>query len=466
MPQMQLDSYICMSARYELIHWKKSNDDIFLISCPAERNEQEITVNHCAFDVLKLLDGTHKLQEIERLLQKQYPEDIQELKGKVRAFLQDLAAKGVVESLDMPEKRKKEPIVIKSDYWLKKLQIELTSKCNLRCKHCYFYEDKKSKDTYELPFSKIKDIVDEVKRMGAEVISLTGGEPFMRNDIYDVLTYIESKNMAIVILTNGTLIDQKVAQKISTFKNLYVTISLDGPQSAHERLRGVKGCFDKTLDAIRHLLSVGLTPQINLTLNRETLGGSSELVTILKRLGLQKPPRIGIALNLGRASENNESITIGEFAKEFETYWKAVISVFGFEKYPVRTQKTRNCGVGDESLVITSEGNIVPCPPLNREPFILGNVYHKRISDVWINSKMLQKIREIDTHKNRKCSSCKHWEYCGGGCRVSAMISSGGVTDRFFDAPNPFACARWSVVAESIKILDENSDDIALSQLI
>lgn len=465
MTVIPLKSYLSIQPTCELIQWKKIGEDIFLISHPTEMKGEDIQVNHSAFDILKLMDGEKRLLEIIKLLQEKYSGETREFTRKVKAFVQDMASRGVVEYFPVPQERKKEIIVVNSDYWLKKLQIEITSRCNLRCKHCYVYE-KDGQKMLELPVEKIKDIIAKAKRAGAEVISLTGGEPFLREDIFDILTYINNKNMAAIILSNGTLINQAIAKKLSTLRNIYMAISLDGPKEAHENLRGVEGCFNKTLRGIKNLLSHGIPVRINFTVNRYSLGKSKELIGTLKKLGYDKPPRLGVILSLGRAQSNNVGVTVAEFSGEFADYWEAVKELLGMGKYPVKALEGNDCGVGGDSLAVTSEGNIIPCPPLNRKPFILGNVYDDKLSDVWNHSKRLKKIRGIDTRRNKKCMSCKFWEYCKGGCRISAMISSGGHTDGFFNSPNPFACARWRVVKEDIEIVKEGSEAFLMSQLI
>jgi radical SAM protein with 4Fe4S-binding SPASM domain len=465
MPKISYRFYSSIRPVYELIQWKKAGKNIFLISCPTELKGEDIQVNRSAFDILKLMDGEKRLFEIVKQLQGKYPGEARELSGKVKAFVQNMVSMGVVENLQAPEKRKKEIILINSDYWLKKLQIEITPKCNLRCKHCYVYSEENQKEM-EIPTDKMKDVIVQAKKVGTEVVSLTGGEPFLREDIFDILTYINSKNMATIILSNGTLIDQEIAEKLSTLRNIYMAISLDGPKEAHESLRDVKGCFSKTLRGIKNLMSYGVPLRINFMVNRYVLGKSKELIRTLKELGYDKPPRLGIILNLGRAQSNNVCVTVAEFAEEYRKYWEAIKEFLGLKKYPVKALEGNNCGVGEDSLAITSEGNIIPCPPLNREPFILGNIYCDKLSDVWNDSEKLEKIRDINTRRNKGCMSCKFWEYCKGGCRISAMISSGGHADGFFNSPNPFACARWRVVKDDIEIVKECSEAFLMSQLI
>jgi len=458
-------TYLSVKSEYELIQWKKNNEDIFLISCPTRPRSKDLKVNRSAFDILKLMDGKSDVPTIAKALQKKYSEKSQVLTSKISAFAKKMVSLGVVESSNAPKNKKKKIIKIKSNYWLRKLQIEICSRCNLRCKHCYVYEDENKNEIAELPTQKIKDIIDQGKKMGVEVISLTGGEPFLREDIFDILTYIENKNMATIILSNGTLIDPETAKKLSNFRSIFFAISLDGPKDAHEGLRGVNGCFERTLNGIKNLLSVGLPVRINLMLSRYALNKSHELITILKELGYDKPPRVGIIMDLGRAQRNDVRITVKEFYEEYRRYWNAVKEHLGLKRYPVAALKGNNCGIGEDSLTITSEGNIIPCPPLNREPFILGNIFHDKLQNIWSNSKMLKQIRNIDMSKNKKCRTCKHWEYCKGGCRISAMLSVGALT-AFFDSPNPFACARWKAVEDDITIVKEPSDAFLMSQLI
>jgi radical SAM protein with 4Fe4S-binding SPASM domain len=464
--EFSLKSYFNLTSKYELIKWKKSSGDVLLISCPTKHREKNIEINRSAFDMLKMMDGEKSLAEIGKLLAKEYSEQASELPKTVKAFAQKMVSMGVVEVYETPGMRKRETVVVESDHWLKKLQIEITPKCNLKCKHCYFYENESKNKMSEMPIGKIEEIIDEAKRLGVEAIFLTGGEAFLRKDIFDIVAYIAGRNFTTMIISNGTLINPETAARLSAFKNIHVTISLDGAKEAHENLRGVSGCFEEALDGIRNLTAVGLRPVINFTISRCNLSRSQEILPVLKELGYKKPPLLGFAVNMGRAAKSNVSVTVKEFEEEFTRYWEAMKELFKLEKYPVENICGNNCGVGENSLVITAEGNIIPCPLLNREPFILGNVCCGNLSSIWYNSRRLHRIRSIDMKRNRKCGSCKRWEYCKGGCREFAMTSTATSKNGFFNSPDPFACARLKALENCLEIVEEDSDEFFMSHLV
>lgn len=134
----------------------------------------------------------------------------------------------------------------------KVVDIELTFRCNLKCKICpqELYKSKQDgtplpQKSEEITLAELKATIDDLARMGVKVITLTGGEPFLRNDIIEIVSYIKTKGVGCNILTNGMLINSQIAALLVKAKVDTITFSLDGPREIHDQVRGVKGSFDK-----------------------------------------------------------------------------------------------------------------------------------------------------------------------------------------------------------------------------
>ena len=143
------------------------------------------------------------------------------------------------------------------------IQWHLTEKCNLRCRHCY----QEGRNLEELPLAAIYRVIDEISDMLAAwqtdydlefspSFNVTGGEPFLRPDCFDILEKMTQTGFEIYILSNGTCISLDIAEGIADLGIQGVQVSLDGPKEIHERLRG-RGSFDAALQGVRRLIEAG-----------------------------------------------------------------------------------------------------------------------------------------------------------------------------------------------------------------
>lgn len=132
------------------------------------------------------------------------------------------------------------------------LQISLTSRCNLRCRMCSVWENANNSD--ELTFDEAKSVIDQCKNWGVGEINLCGGEPLLKDSCIKIIEYAKQNNFRVILTTNGTLIDNNMAQQLANSKLDIVTISLDGATAGtHDKIRGLPGSFDKIIKGIKHL---------------------------------------------------------------------------------------------------------------------------------------------------------------------------------------------------------------------
>lgn len=154
---------------------------------------------------------------------------------------------------------------------LSSLYFYLTRGCNLRCRHCWIISEdtQKSKDSSFLPVKLFKDIIEQAIPLGCRLVKLTGGEPLMHPQIDELLSIIKDKQLSLVVETNGVLCNENIVSLIVSCKNPFVSVSLDSAESSvHEWLRQVSGSFVKALEGIKQLVSVGLRPQIIMSIFR------------------------------------------------------------------------------------------------------------------------------------------------------------------------------------------------------
>lgn len=166
---------------------------------------------------------------------------------------------------------------------------KITSRCNLRCKHCYYIEDDYLAE--EINTSRAKEIVDELAELGVVEINVTGGELFVREDIFEILAYIKQKQFALKIATNATLIDENIVQKLKEIVNPKIDafqISLDGAVApTHDKIRG-EGSFEKTISGIKKLLTINNNLFLNYTVNKINMYELPDFYELAKNLGVPK----------------------------------------------------------------------------------------------------------------------------------------------------------------------------------
>ena len=169
----------------------------------------------------------------------------------------------------------------KASFPLRMIAWELTRNCNLNCVHCRARASAGPHDD-ELASVECRRIIDDIAAFSTPTIILTGGEPLLRQDIYELIDYGSSKGLRLVIAVNGTLVDREKAQKLKKGGIIRVSMSLDGKdRSVHDAFRGVSGSFDAVMGAARMFFDAGLPFQINTTvtrLNVAELGAIYDLV--------------------------------------------------------------------------------------------------------------------------------------------------------------------------------------------
>jgi len=173
---------------------------------------------------------------------------------------------------------------------LRLIAWEVTRSCNLACKHC---RAEAHPEPYEgeLSTEEAKALIDTFPATGSPIIIFTGGEPFMRHDIFELIPYAKAKGLRCVMAPNGTLLTAENAKRIKDCGIERCSISIDAPDAAgHDEFRGVKGAFAASMQGIEHLKSVGLEFQINTTVTKDNLHQFKEIFHLAENLG-----RFGLA---------------------------------------------------------------------------------------------------------------------------------------------------------------------------
>ena len=313
-------------------------------------------------------------------------------------------------------------------------QWHITDSCNLRCKHCY--HESYSHNGLELDqLVKIgAHLCDAIKKWGKiGSFSITGGEPFLRQDaVFRLLDFIENRKEVghVDILTNGTLIDEKAISQLSKYKKLRrIQLSLEGLEDTNDKIRGA-GSYDIITSKICELNRSGLTTCVMMTLGRHN---KEEVIPLAKKMGA-----IGVdAFVLDRFIPEGQSGQLTDWvltSSEIRDVYGKCYEFFQKNQSPkmllyrtlfclLNPQDEHigaMCSVGNNALTIMPNAEVFPC---RRLPISLGNLLETTIYDIWYTHPLLWEFRNPDNLKG-KCKDCEYIPVCRG-CRAFAFAMTG-----------------------------------------
>lgn len=284
------------------------------------------------------------------------------------------------------------------------VQIELTRKCNIKCKFCY--------NPNEAVFIKsdfVKSFLIEAAELGSFYLALTGGEPLLHPDFFNISKFAKDLGFLIIIQTNGVLINEKIIKKISNLNPAYIDISLHGANAeTHDSITQVKGSFDKTLSAIKLLKEAGCLIRIKTPItkiNQEEIEKMQNIADTIEA-PIVFDPFISPTIN-------GDSFPL-ELKPKFEKLSKYYeYTIFENESDIINSDGKKLeepiCAMGRSLISINAYGDILPCI---RVPIPVANIYKDKFKEVWLYNEKLKELRNITRALGKKCKNCKLIDYC------------------------------------------------------
>ena len=309
-------------------------------------------------------------------------------------------------------------------------QWDVNNECNLNCKHCRVSE---KNDNEKLSLNEAKSLLAECWYNGITMLNLSGGEPFLRRDIFEILDYAK-KFEDIVITTNGTLLNEEKCRKLSTYKNIKLSISLDGLEETHDKFRRKKGAFKKVIDTLPILNKYNIKYAIKYTLSKETAEDAIELLNLVAKIGAKEfnVRRVIVAGNANKemvlSNEEYKNIireliqSCRKLNVKFRTGDPLLIPIFsevwGIDiKNDDLSKIYAGCQAGDEIIYIDYKGNVGACSYI---PKFADNIKDKSLDEILKTNKLFIDLREYKNKLEGKCNKCTYKMICGG-CRASAL---------------------------------------------
>jgi len=297
-------------------------------------------------------------------------------------------------------------------------QIELTSRCNERCVHCYIPHENKNTDIApELYYS----VLEQLKSMGTLSLTLSGGEPMLHPDFINFLKAAKQKDFYVVVLSNLTLLNDEIvaAMKEGSVSSVQVSLYSMIPEH-HDAITTIPGSFEKTKASILKLIENDIPVQISCPSMK---GNINDFVDVLRWANAHKiraftDPSI-MAMYDHETSNLANRLTPEECRKVFSDilnydvdYQKQVFSDGFTDKVKNRRFKPEDqfCGVGVSTCCMVANGSVYPCA--GWQECVCGNLYEQSLDDIWRTSEKLNWLRSLRKKDMPKCLDCENQAFC------------------------------------------------------
>jgi len=325
----------------------------------------------------------------------------------------------------------------------------ITAKCNLNCKHCYAQATEEALPD-ELSTEEAERLIDDLAEWGVRFLVLDGGEPLCRPDFLEIASYASGKGIITGVGSNGTLVDQDIAEKMKRAGIQVIAISIDSVRGeVHDNFRGKKGAFYQAITGAAACKGVGLPFQFGMVIRKETLCEIPDMLKLAVDSGANAAEFFDL-VEVGRAKTECRGASLDPEERKQAMEWLAqaqvdcpiVIRVPACPMYTLILQEKkiepkhfsqqtlaripyygRGCAAGMPQgyIRIAPNGEVNPCMLLQIN---LGNVREKSIRQIWNESPILQQLRSRELKGT--CGCCIYKDICAG-CRGRAYEESGDI---------------------------------------
>jgi len=334
------------------------------------------------------------------------------------------------------------------DFEAKWIAWEITRRCNLKCVHCRSSSELEVDDHPDFSFDEAKRVLDDINSYASPVVVLSGGEPLLRGDVFDIASYGTDLGLRMYLATNGTLVNEETCRNIKEAGIKMVSLSLDGASAEiHDDFRNQKGAFDGTMNAIKLFNEHGIKFLINSSFTKRNKEEAPKIYKLVKGLDATAW-YLFMIVPTGRGEEimeelipesEYEDILNWHYDMEKEEhdmlvrptcapqYYRIVLQRSKEEgkKFKRRTLQfstggSKGCLAGQLICLIDVDGNVLPCSYF---PKAAGNIREQSFKDIWENSKLFLELRDFKGYKDN-CGRCEYVNVCGG-CRARAYAMTG-----------------------------------------
>ncbi|MBU1863230.1 MAG: radical SAM protein [Candidatus Omnitrophica bacterium] len=298
------------------------------------------------------------------------------------------------------------PDIMEEKIFTKKIpieaQFELTWRCNQRCIHCYQFPP----GDYELTTHQVKDILSQLADAGTLYLSFTGGEPLLREDFWHIARFAFKKHFAILLQTNGLLIDQPTAQRIADLNFFAVHISILGATAeTHDAITQTPGSFTQVLRVVGLLRTRGIKVILNLTLMKDNFKEYFQIKALKDSLGADIDIRISPYIFL----KNDGGCFPAALRLDDEQLKRFFFDVKKETAGGLLHNKALLCNFGFCVCTINARGEVYPCVAV---PVVVGDLKREKFRTVWAEGSILKRIRNTSIADLHECQNCHLADFC------------------------------------------------------
>lgn len=305
---------------------------------------------------------------------------------------------------------------------------EITYQCNLHCVHCL--SDAGAASPQELSTVESKNLILQLADMKVFQVNIGGGEPFIRPDFMELLAFLQEKEIVACASTNGLLMDDDLAKRLTAFKHLYLQVSLDGvTEEVNDRIRG-RGTYRKILSAMDCLSRHNFPYSVNMVLTRLNYSQLDSFRQLAAEYGAGL--RVSRFRPSGRGKETKAFLgptpdqleAFADWLTEFDQV-RTGDSFFCLTSESRRRKGLDMCGAGKMTVCVSPAGDVYPCAFLQEKAFQAGNVRTQSLKELWDQAPIFRQLRELNVSS---CHYCDRFETCRGGCPAMAYHTYGDVS--------------------------------------
>lgn len=390
-------------------------------------------INKTAAIILQKLYEDKNFEELYKEVSKDFKIDNEDFKKDIKDFVNSMVnSKVIVNGSGNTRNRIRYPR-------LEKATLQLTNNCNLHCRHCLSDSGKCEKS--ELTTEQWKKVIDELYNLGVYDIVLTGGEIFTRKDIFELIEYMKGR-FFINILSNALLLTEKDMDRLKELGIYTFQVSLDGAsKETNDYIRG-EGTYEKIINQIKLLVKRDLTVSIAGTITKRNFNELNDFVKLAEELKV-KAVGLGEVIDMGRGVnmskdllDEDEMVELNKFTlSQLANHLKNGVVVgplvdgdVNFDFSPSSAQERDLCGAIKNAIYISYDGSTSVCLQFAEiDEFKSGNVKDQSVEEIWYDSEMHKKFRNLSVQHCKKCCVCKFRKICGGSCRAVAYKQTGDI---------------------------------------
>lgn len=319
---------------------------------------------------------------------------------------------------------------------LKELCLEITNSCPMDCIHCSNDNDLQDR----LEFYEIKSVIDDFSNLGGQILEISGGEPLEHPELLKIIRYAKTKGLEVRVYTSGLVpqdgefvsITDKLANDLKESFLDKIIFNIEGSKpTTHEMITGLKGSYNKTVLSISTVISTGLWAGIHFVPTKLNFREIEKTIEICSDLGVSEFAILRFVPQ-GRGFKNREKLKLSQQECEELFYimnkikWQPRIRI----GHPLNCFKddfeSSECIAGKSLCLIKPDGQVVPCPAFKQNiDYIAGNIKNESLSDIWLYSEILEKLRTFKYENLIGCRSCSSLFKCQGGCTAQRILESG-----------------------------------------